>query len=265
MIKKLLIVSMVVIISACSMLKKEISNYVKEPEVTYKSIAVGKMSMDSIELIPTFHVVNENNFSLPISAVTYELSLNNKQMLAGESDEVGTLPANSEKDVSLSLNLTQETLASLQQLLLKDKKLDYQIKGGVEAMGLTIPFEKSATLYVPEVTINDLQVNKADFNEMDLLLTVDISNKNDFNLPLEDISYSVSSKGKMLFQGDLKSQKITQGKNTIQLPLKIKPNDLFNNAFALLLNPELPLKFEITTPIFTKTYEQSINLSALIR
>ncbi|GLS89504.1 hypothetical protein GCM10007916_05710 [Psychromonas marina] len=265
MIKKLLVVTMVVIISACSTLQKELSNYVKEPEVTYKSIAVGKMSMEAIELIPTFNVVNKNDFSLPISAITYELSLNNKKMLMGESDDIGTLSANAEQDVSLSLDLTKETIVSLQQLLFKDKKLDYQIKGGVKAMGFTIPFEKSATLYVPDVTINDLQVNSATFNELDIVLSIDIDNKNEFSLPLEDVSYSVSSQGKKLFQGGLESQKIAQGKNTIQLPLTIKPSDLFNNVFSLLLSPELPLKFEVTTPMFTKTYDQSINLGSFFR
>lgn len=265
MIKKLLVVTMVVIISACSTLQKELSNYVKEPEVTYKSIAIGKMSMEAIELIPTFNVTNKNDFSLPISAITYELSLNNKKMLAGESDDIGTLSANAEKDVSLSLDLTKETISSLQQLLFKDKKLDYQIKGGVKAMGLTIPFERSATLYVPDVTINDLQVNSATFSELDIVLSVDIDNKNDFSLPLEDVNYAVSSKGKKLFQGGLESQKIAQGKTTIELPLTIKPSDLFNNVFSLLLNPELPLKFEITTPMFSKTYEQSVNLSSFFR
>jgi len=265
MLKKILVVITIVFISACSTLQKELNNYVKEPEVTYKSIAVGKMSMNAIELIPTFNVANKNNFSLPISAITYELSLNNKKMLAGESDDIGTLSANAEQDVSLSLDLTKETIASLQQLLFEDKKLNYQIKGGVKAMGLTIPFEKSATLYLPDVTINDLQVNSATFSELDIVLSVDIDNQNDFSLPLEDISYSVSSQGKKLFQGGLESQKIAQGKNTIQLPLTIKPSDLFNNVFSLLLSPELPLKFEVTTPMFTKTYDQSINLGSFFR
>lgn len=265
MIKKLLVVACMVVISACATLQKELSNYVKEPEVSYQSISVGKMSMDAIELIPTFNVANKNDFSLPINAITYELSLNNKKMLTGESDEIGTLPANADTDVSLSLDLTKETLTSLQQLLFKDKKLDYQIKGGVKAMGITIPFEKSATLYVPEIKIHDLKVNSATFDALDIVLSIDIDNKNEFSLPLEDVGYSVSSQGKMLFKGALQNQKIAQGKNTIQLPLSIKPNDLFSNVFSLLLDPEVPLKFEITTPIFSKSYEQSLNLGTFFR
>jgi LEA14-like dessication related protein len=262
MIKKLLVVTILVMISACSTLQNELKNYVKQPEVTYKSISVGKVSMDVIELNPTFNIANKNEFPIPIDVVTYELSLNNKKMLAGETKEIGTLPANNAKDVTLALDLTQETLTSLQQLLFKDKKLDYQVKGSVKAMGLAIPFEKSATLYVPEIKISDVQVINASFSQLDILLSVDVDNQNAFSLPLETLNYSVSSGGKALFKGDIKNHKIAQGKNNIQLPLSIKPNDLFTSVFGLLLSPELPLHFEINSPLFSTSYDQSLNLSS---
>lgn len=261
-IKKLLVIAAIVLMSACSTLQQELKNYVKQPEVTYKSISVGKISMDTIELNPTFNVANKNAYSIPIDTVNYELSLNNKKMLVGETNKVGTLPANSAKDIILSLALTQETLTALQQLLFKDKKLDYQVKGSVTAMGLAIPFEQSATLYVPEIKISDLQVVKASFNQVDILLSIDVDNQNSFNLPLETLNYSVSSGGKALFSGDLKNHKIAQGQNTIQLPLSIKLNELFSSVFSLLSNPELPLHFEVKSPLFSKSYDQSLNLSS---
>lgn len=265
MIKKLLIVALAVMVSSCSTLQKELKNYVKQPEVNYKSFAVGNVSMDAIELIPTFNVANKNDFSLPINTITYELSLNNKKMLAGETAEIGTLAANKDKDVSLSIDLTKETLTSFQQLLFKDKKLDYQIKGDVNAMGLSIPFEKSATLYVPDIKVSDVKVNSATFDKVDIVLSLEIENQNDFSLPLEDVNYSVSSKGNTLFSGGLSNQKIAKGKTNLQLPLSIKPSDLFSNVFSMLLNPELPLTFEIETPLFKKSYDQSLNLSSFFR
>jgi LEA14-like dessication related protein len=262
MIKKLLIVTILALITACSTLQKELSNYVKQPEVTYKSMSLGKVSMDVIELNPTFNISNKNDFSIPIDTVIYDLSLNNKKMLTGETDKIGTLPANTDKDVIISLDLSQETLTSLQQLLFKDKKLDYQVKGSVKVMGLVIPFEKSETLYLPEIKIRDIQVTNATFSQLDLQLSIDIINQNTFNLPLETLNYSVSSGGKTLFKGDLKNHKIEQGKNNIQLPMNIKLDYLFSSVFGLLANPELPLHFEINSPLFIKSYDQSLNLSS---
>ncbi|MEH6452121.1 MAG: LEA type 2 family protein [Psychromonas sp.] len=264
MTKPLLAISMLLIISACSSLKDQLSNYVKEPDVTYKSIAMGEVSMDLIQLKPTFTIDNKNDFSIPIDTMDYTLSLNEKTMLTGENVEVGTLPANDTKDVTLSIDLTKETLSSLQQLLFKEKKIDYQVKGSVKAMGLSIPFEKSDTIYVPEVTINDFKVVNASMDKLEILLDVDIDNQNDFSIPLETMSYSVSTGGNALFSGDIKNKEIAKGKNNIVLPLTIKPNDLYSNAFAMLTNPQLPLHFEIKSPLFTKSYDQTLNLGSFL-
>ncbi|MFT5653280.1 MAG: hypothetical protein ACI8W9_001221, partial [Psychromonas sp.] len=67
--------------------------------------------MSVIELNPIFNIANNNNnnFSISLDAVTYDLSFNNK--------------------------------------------LDYWVKSALKTMGLTISFEQSATLYVPEISI----------------------------------------------------------------------------------------------------------------
>jgi len=263
MIKRLLVVAVVLLLSACASLQEELKSYVKSPEVTYKSISVGKLAMELIELTPTFNIANPNGFSIPVNTLTYEFYLNNNKMLSGETQEMGTLPANGNKDVTLSIDLSQETLIALQQLLFKDKKLNYQVKGDVNAMGLTIPFEKSATLYVPEVKIRDLKVTNASFAQLDIMLNIDIENKNDLNLPLENISYSASSKEHVLFEGLLKSQEIAPGTNNIQLPITIKPTELFASLFTMLLSPELPLRFEVKSPLFNNSYEHTLNMSSL--
>lgn len=262
MIKNLIVVAMITLVSGCSTLTEGLF---KQPQVGYKSIALGEVSMDRIELNPTFTITNENGYPIPVNSISYELSLNNEKMLNGETDAIGTLPANGDKDVSLSIALTQETLTSLQQLLFKNRKLDYQVKGNVNTLGLPIPFEKSATLYIPEVTIADMKVVNASFSQLDIVLSVDVDNQNDFNLPLDDLTYSVSSKGNDLFKGALTSQKISTGKSSLQLPLSIKPSDMFSNVFSMLTNPDLPLHFEISSPLFTKSYDQTINLSSLLK
>jgi len=261
MIKKIFTAAAITTLTACS----SISELVKQPEVSYKSISVGEVSMKRIELNPTFNIANTNAFTLPINSITYELTLNQQKMLDGETENIGSLPANGNKDVSLSLALTQETLTSLQQLLFKEKKLDYQVKGNVNALGLAIPFEKSATLYVPTVSIADLKIANATFNQLDIVLSLDVDNQNDFSLPLDNLNYAVSTKGNALFKGELNNQKVSEGKSTIQLPLSIKPSDMFSNVFALLMSPEIPLHFEITSPLFTKSYDQTVNLTSFFR
>jgi len=250
-------------LSACSSL--QLQNYIERPKVSYKSIDVSKISADGIVLNPTFNVDNSNGFPVPINSVNYTLLLNEQTVLAGETNEIGTLPANDNKDISLSLDLTKDTLMTLQKLLSQNKQLDYQIKGDVNAMGLSVPFEKSATLYMPEIKIVDFKVTNANFNQFDMLLSVDIDNQNDFSLPLENISYSVSSNNQSLFEGNVENKELGKGKNNIQLPLTIRPSDMFNNIFSLLLNPNTPLHVEIESPLFSKSYDHNLNIGTYFK
>jgi hypothetical protein len=55
---------------------------------------------------------------------------------------------------------------------------------------------------------------------------------------------------------------ISTGKNNIQLPLTIKPGDLFSTVFGLLSNPIVALHFEISSPMFKKSHGQSLDLSS---
>jgi len=261
MMKKLLAIALIMTTTACTMLQQEFKHFVNKPVVSYQSISVSKVAMDGIELNPTFNVSNKNAFPIPINNVSYVLSLNDKTMLTGQTNALGTLPANKNKDVTLSLALTKETLIALQQLLFKHKQLTYHITGEVDAMGLAIPFEESATLYVPEISIDGIEVISANFTQLDMLLTLNINNDNAFALPLEDITYSAASNNNALFDGAIKNQLIQKGNNRIQLPLSIKPNTLFSNIFDLLNNPVLPLHFEINTPLFHKSYDHSLNLT----
>lgn len=262
MIKKLLAITLLLQISACANLQQEINKFVKQPEVTYQSISVGKVSMQGIELNPTFKIDNNNSFAIPVDVVSYDFTLNDKKMFAGETQAIGSLAANNSKDVTLSIDLTQETLASFQQLLVKDKKLDYQVKGSVKAMGLVVPFEKSDTLYVPDISVADVKVVNASLSDLQLLLSIDVDNQNNFSLPLETLNYSVSTGGQFLFDGALNNQQISQGKNNIQLPLSIKLDTIFTSVFSILANPELPLHIEINSPLFNKSFDQSMNLTS---
>lgn len=262
MVKKLLISVLVLSISACSTLQNTLKNNINKPVVSYKSMSIGQLAINAIELNPVFNIMNKNSFPIPINEASYELFFNNDKVLAGSTNSIGTLPAYQGKDVTLSLNLGQETLISLQHLLLKNKQLNYQVKGKLNIMGLPIAFEKSDTLYAPSLTVMDMEVVNASFTQLDLMLKLKVENNNNFNLPLENVHYSVSSNSNFLFSGDIKNQNIEQGGNIIKLPLSIKPNTLFSNIFALLNNPLLPLHFEINTPLFNKSYDHSLNLSS---
>jgi LEA14-like dessication related protein len=265
MIKKIILLVLAITVSACSTLQNLMKESIEEPEITYKSVSVGQLTRDKIELKPTFSITNNNGFTIPIDTLKYEFSFNQKAMIKGETDKVGDLPANQSTDVTLAIDLTKDTLAAIKDVLFKEGKIDYIIKGEVEVLGFNFSFEKASTLFKPTVSLGKLIIKKADFKQVDIVVNLTVGNQNDFTLPLDLLSYSVSSGANQLVAGSLKDQSIKQGTNLLQIPLSINPSRLFSSIFSLLQNPKLPLSFNVSIGAFEHSLQQTLNLESLLR
>jgi LEA14-like dessication related protein len=263
MIKKVMLLVLAITVSACSTLQNLMKENIKEPEITYKSMSIGQLTRDNIELKPTFSIANNNGFTIPIDRLKYELSFNKKSMIKGATDKVGDLPANQSTDVTLAIDLTKDTLAAIKDVLFKEGKIDYIIKGEVEVLGFIFPFEKASTLFKPTVSLGKLTIKKAGFKQVDIVVNLTVANQNDFTLPLDLLSYSVSAGGNQLVAGSLKDQSIKQGTNLLQIPLSINPSKLFSSIFSLLQNPKLPLSFNFSSGAFEHSLQQTLNLESL--
>lgn len=264
MFKNLIVIALAMTATACSTMQGLVKDNLKEPEVTYKNITMGKLTREKIQLKPTFSIANKNGYAIPVDNLKYELSFNQKTMLKGETDQVGSLPANQSKDVTLGLDLTKESLLSVKDILMKEGQIDYVIKGEVEVMGFKFPFEKASTLYKPTVRLGKLEVKSASFKQVEMAVNLTVNNKNDFTLPLDMLSYTVSTGSQQLVAGDLKDQKIQQGSNDIQIPLSVNLGQMFSSMFSLLQDPKLPLTFNFNAGGFENSVEQTLDLKSVL-
>ncbi|MDP2561493.1 LEA type 2 family protein [Psychrobium sp. 1_MG-2023] len=263
LLNRALWVSGAIMLTGCAAVEQQLKQHVKAPQVNFKAMAFGDVSSQAIGFKPTFTVTNTNLFSVPVNSASYQLTVNGQPMVNGNTDTIGQLAPNAPKDVTLDINLASESLSTLQQALFKDKKVDYQVSGDLNIMGLTVPFSQSSTLFVPEVSVSKVNVVKASMKEVQLMVSFAIDNKNDFTLPLQDLSYSVSTAAAPLISGNLANQKIGQGANVIELPLTLKTSQLVSNVLSLMKNPNVPLTVKIDSPMFNYQKTEQLNLSSL--
>lgn len=250
-----------ILMTGCANLQNLLQGAVKHPTVNYKSVALGDVNADHIEIKPTLSIFNPNGFSVPVDSLDYELSINDKNMVSGKTDKVGTLPAKQSKDLTLGLVLSQQTLKAFQDLLFKEDKITYKIKGFAKVMGLKVPYNHSDTIVKPKISFADVKVGNASFSKLGMNLLINIENPNSFSIPLDSLNYQISSKAKSLLAGNLKGQTIKPGKNQISLPLNINPRDFFSNLFALLQSPKMPVDLKLNSPMFNYSGKQNIDLS----
>jgi len=263
MLRTLGVVATLLLLNACASVGS-LNNLVKTPSVNYQSLSLGKVSSEGIELRPTFNLLNTNAFGVPVDSVSYTLSLDGKPMFNGQTTSVGTLQPNVAKEVTLAINLADNVLKSLQRSLLETKAINYKVAGQVKVMGVGLPFEHAATLHVPKVSIANVRVTKAGMNQVDMVLSLDIDNKNDFSLPLDNINYAVASAGKPLLSGQLSNQQIKHGNNRLILPLSVDTSKLVSSLFQVMQRPNIPLEIKVKSPLFNVSQTHNLNLSSLL-
>ncbi len=251
-------------ITACSNMEEAVKKNFKEPEITFKTLSIGDVSSSGIQLNPVFEVLNTNFYTIPLDQLSYELSFNEKTMLNGAIQDIGSLPANKSVDVTIPLNLNGETLDSFQELLVNNEKLAYSIKGKVKVLAINIPFKEEGVFYRPSISLGSFSVEESSFSRVKLNMSVKITNPNDFVLPISDLNYRLASGDKVLFDGGIENTELKQGENEIKIPLEIKPEELFSNVFSLLRDPKLPLEFSVDSPLQHVDKSMQLDLSKII-
>ena len=252
------------LVSACSNMEEAVKKNFKEPEITFKTLSIGNLSSSGIQLNPVFEVLNTNFYTIPLDQMSYELSFNEKTMLNGAIENIGSLPANKSVDVTIPLKLNGETLDSFKELLVNNEKLAYSIKGKVKVLAINIPFKEEGVFYRPSISLGSFSVEESSFTRVKLNMSVKITNPNDFVLPISDLNYRLASGDKVLFDGGIEDTELKQGDNVIKIPLEIKPEELFSNVFSLLKDPKLPLEFSIDSPLQHVDKNMQLDLSKII-
>jgi|GEM_PF-1547629 len=241
----------------------QLSDIVKKPTISYQSIALGQVSAHGIELKPTFSLLNNNSYAIPVDTVDYHFSLNGDSIVSGVTQPIGSLSPHQARDITVSINIADKALKSLQGSLFSDKAINYNVNGHVNVMGIALPFEHQATIFVPQIKLGKITMVNANMRKLDLVVNVIVENNNDFVLPLDNINYSIATAGRDLVSGQLVNQQISQGVNQLQLPISIETSKLVTSLFAVMRQPNIPLQIKIESPLFSVDKTQSINLKSL--
>jgi len=230
------VIVLMTMITGCSNLQKQASNIIKKPSVAVESFKLGAVSEEGITLIPRLKITNENGFPIPVDGMSYDLSLNSRQMISGQNNDIGTLKSKQPKSVDVPVMLTSETLDFFVNSLFKDKKLDYQIKGAVQVLKFDLPFNQSGTFFYPEIKIGKFNLDSANLKEIAGSLIIDVTNKNDFVLPLKSFSYNINANGKQLFSNALSTGDgiPKNGQKSLTIPIKLKPSELGGSLFKMM-------------------------------
>ena len=135
----------ILIITACATSAPRIES----PQVSLESVRVIRIVDGKAELSVGLRLNNPNASPLSITAVDYEITLDNRPAASGHTVRVDTLPAGGEAKVDLAGRVDVGAVAAALMVLGSQLPVGYTLKGSVTVQdGAPIPFSRSGKIEV---------------------------------------------------------------------------------------------------------------------
>lgn len=120
----------------CGPLKSEM----KRPEVLVKGVSLTRVGATSADAEFRLALHNPNSFALPVHGVDYDLSLNSRRVLFGDSKQELRLPANGSGEIPLAVTFEYQRIFDSLSSALAQRRVVYQLTGSVGIGPFRVPF-----------------------------------------------------------------------------------------------------------------------------
>ncbi len=127
-----------VLLSSCA----GVENIVSAPNVSLRNVHVKSIGLGGQTFILAFDVTNPNPFPLPIKTVDYNVKLDGHRFASGETVSDFTVPAGSDGEFGISVDLNLLQTAPELLFIVRDasrREIEYSLEG---RLGIDIPFTK---------------------------------------------------------------------------------------------------------------------------
>ncbi len=153
-----------VVLSACAAMEIAID----PPVVSLRTVDVTAVDFSKQTFVLSFDVTNPNSFPLPINYVSYGVKLDKQRFASGETVASFTVPANSDSEFAISVDLDLFRTAPQLLYTFRDgtrRDVPYELSG---EFGIDMPFVSSVPFeYSGEIRLRSLFVTRATNRDTD--------------------------------------------------------------------------------------------------
>jgi len=130
------VVAALVLVAGCGPIKRA----VKRPEVAVAGVSLSRVGATSADAVFRLVIHNPNAFELPVFGVHYDLTLNSRRVLLGDSKQELRLPANGSGEIPLSAHFEYQRIFDSLGSALRTWRVVYQLSGSVGVGPFRIPY-----------------------------------------------------------------------------------------------------------------------------
>lgn len=229
--------------SGCTAIEREAER--RTPKASIESTRIDDFDFDAARLLVDVRVDNPNPVAINIAGLDYELRLNGKHVLSGDSAERAKVSARGSGNVAIPVTLDYRDLSDRMADLRGRDTVDYVIDLGilvdVPLLGeRRLPASASGTIPVPQrprIALNDLRVERLNFDGARLMLDVAVGNPNAFDLVLDTLRYRLNINGNDWASGALQDRaRVDAGEEaTLSIPIELDFSTIGSGVHRMLL------------------------------
>ena len=215
------------------------------PSAKLAGVSLTDIDLQSVTIVFNVELTNPNASALPLANVDYELSSQGNSFFTGEAPLQGEVPARGTKTVSLPAKIAYAQLLTALANVKLGSVLPYKAQLGlsvnVPILGkLRLPVSREGNLPVPAapgVELAGVKWDKLTLDNAGGVFTLHLTNRNQFPLELETMSYSL-----MLGTMDVARSSLARpvalgangGEGTMEIPLSFSPRKFGLAALGML-------------------------------
>jgi LEA14-like dessication related protein len=252
-INNLLLLLFTMTLFGCAELAKHADTI--KPTAKLTGTRLANINFEQVDLIFDLAVENKNPITLDLAGLDYELKIENQSLVSGVTAKAINLKANSTSPVQLPVTLKFDDLKKLPGELWNKDKLAYDLQTTFNIIlpvigNYAIPVSKQGEFPVPKIPsikIKDVKIKNLSFTTAELVAQVEVTNPNDFDLGLSNLSYQLNVNQQNWGQGKInQSSSIPKkGKGIVEIPVTLNLLSAGKSAYNALVN-KTPVEYQLT-------------------
>ncbi len=247
-----------------------------KPRLEMSNVSITNISKEAIDL--DVHLLIDNPLPVAFTAhqLDYALFIAGQEVMHDAYKKPISIKSGDSTVVTLPVKLLGEKFVETLKRL-EDKGIDSTDYTVRSSFALDVPLlgEKTFTvttvkklpiLYIPKITVEDLDLGHIGLGHTDLAAKVNILNKNKFSINLTDVHYTVKIDGKLISEGDPNGPVLIKKQATtpVVFPVTMKPGKALSLLpKALFDKKDAPYEVYFTAKIVDKGGNPMIDKSTI--
>lgn len=240
--KSLLFLSAFLVTVSCSTLRDAAD--VREPNVSFQSMSIDRITFEGVTLLFDFEVDNPNRFGVSAEQYNYEFFINDRSFITGVQEDPLQIGRESSHTIQVPVALTfsevYETFGSMARQDSMSYALSAEVEFDMPVIGRRkVPVQATGEIPVPKmprITVGDFNVNEISLNGADVEVEFNVMNPNPFSITFANAAYELTVNGREWVDTTLGETVRVEGseRRTIKIPIRLNSSQLGSAMFDIM-------------------------------